>query len=284
MDAEELATALRAWRDRLEPAAVGLPAGGRRRAPGLRRQEVATLAGLTVDYLARLEQGRASNPSPSVLEALSRTLRLSDAEHDHLFRVAGQASSRTARMNRHVTPGVQRLLDRLTDVPVMVLSASWHLVVVNRLGAALLGDLSAALPRERNLIWRYFTGLPDRFVMTAAERRALETEAVADLRAALGRYPHDPDLRALLRDLRRTSERFRELWQRAYVSERTSARKTIEHPQVGRLTLDCDVLTVAGTDLRLVVYTAESGSSDAGALALLGTIGLQAMQSPMVAT
>jgi transcriptional regulator with XRE-family HTH domain len=284
MDAEELATALRAWRDRLDPAVVGLPAGGRRRAPGLRRQEVATLAGLTVDYLARLEQGRASNPSPSVLEALARTLRLSDAEHDHLFRVAGQASSRAARMNRHVTPSVQRLLDRLTDVPVMVLSASWQLVVINRLGAALLGDLSAALPRDRNLIWRYFTELPDRFVMTDPERRALETEAVADLRGALGRYPHDPDLRALLRDLRRTSERFRELWQRAIVTERTSARKTIEHPHVGQLTLDCDVLTVAGTDLRLVVYTAEPGSPDASALELLATIGLQAMHSPALPT
>ncbi|GAA1567912.1 helix-turn-helix transcriptional regulator [Dactylosporangium maewongense] len=280
MDAEELATALRSWRDRLEPTAVGLPAGGRRRAPGLRRQEVATLAGLTVDYLARLEQGRASNPSPSVLEALSRTLRLSDAEHDHLFRVAGQASSRAVRMNTHVTPGVQRLLDRLTDVPVMVLSASWHLVVVNRLGAALLGDLSSAPTRERNMIWRHFTGLPDRFVMTAAQRRALEAEAVADLRVAFGRYPHDRDLRALLRDLRRTSERFRELWNRTDVSERATSRKTIEHPEVGRLTLDCDVLTVAGTDLRLVVYTAESGSADAGALALLATIGTQAMQSP----
>ncbi|MCW3819575.1 helix-turn-helix transcriptional regulator [Micromonospora sp. DR5-3] len=278
MDAEELASALRSWRDRLKPAAVGLPAGGRRRAPGLRRQEVATLAGLTVDYLARLEQGRASNPSPPVLEALSRTLRLSEAEHDHLFRVAGQASSRTARMNTHVTPGAQRLLDRLTDVPVMVLSASWHLVVVNRLGAALLGDLSAAPVRERNMIWRHFTGLPDRFfVMTAEERRALEAEAVADLRVAFGRYPNDRDLRALLRDLRRTSERFRELWKRADVSERVTSRKTIEHPEVGRLTLDCDVLTVAGTDLRLVVYTAESGSSDAGALALLATIGTQAM-------
>jgi hypothetical protein len=187
-------------------------------------------------------------------------------------------------MNTHVTPSVQRLLDRLTDVPVMVLSASWHLVVVNPLGAALLGDLSAARARERNMIWRHFTGLPDRFVMTPAQQRALEAEAVADLRAALGRYPHDRDLRALVRDLRRTSERFRELWKRADVNERTTSRKTIEHPQVGRLTLDCDVLTVAGTDLRLVVYTAESGSSDAGALALLATIGMQAMQNPTLST
>jgi transcriptional regulator with XRE-family HTH domain len=277
MDAQELGAALRAWRDRLDPASVGLSPGSRRRAPGLRRQEVAVLAGLTVDYLARLEQGRAEHPSPSVLEALARALRLSTPEHEHLFRVAGQASSRVNLVDRHITAGVQRLIDRLTDVPVMVLSAAWDLVFMNRLATALFGELPTTPRLERNLVWRYLHGLPDRFVRTEQERDQLEQLAVADLRSALGRYPHDPELRALLRDLRR-HQRFEDRWQQAAVGEPTSSRKTIDHPVVGLLTLDCDILAVTGTGLRLVVYTADPASADAGTLALLATIGSQDMR------
>src|SRR3954464_5349216 len=135
MQREELANCLRAWRDRLEPGDLGLPAGGRRRAPGLRREEVAQLTGLSVDYLARLEQGRATRPSPQVLDALSRTLRLTDAERAHVFRVAGQALPGTGHMRRHVTPSVQRILDRLGDTPVMVIDGAWHVVAWNPLAA-----------------------------------------------------------------------------------------------------------------------------------------------------
>src|SRR3954469_1086861 len=123
MDHDELAGCLRTWRDRLAPEDVGLPAGGRRRAPGLRREEVAQLAGLSLDYLARLEQGRASNPSPSVLAPLARALRLTAGEADPRCRVAGQAPP-AGRISRPLTPGVQRVLDRLTDVPVVVFDAA----------------------------------------------------------------------------------------------------------------------------------------------------------------
>jgi transcriptional regulator with XRE-family HTH domain len=274
VDHDELAACLRSWRDRLSPAEAGLPAGGNRRAPGLRREEVAQLAGLSLDYLARLEQGRASNPSPSVLAPLARALRLTDAERDHLYRVAGQAPP-AGRISGHLTPGVQRVLDRLTDVPVLVADAAWHVVAVNPLGAALLGDLSGRPLRERNILWRHFTGAPSRVVRTPEEDAQLEAEAVADLHEALGRHPDDPDLRALIADLRAVSPRFAELWERRPVATRPSDRKTFEHPEVGRITLDCDHLTVAGSDLRLVVYTAPAGSPDAEALALLGAIGLQ---------
>ena len=274
MDHDELAASLRAWRDRLSPAEAGLPAGGSRRAPGLRREEVAQLAGLSLDYLARLEQGRASNPSPSVLAALARALRLTDPERDHLYRAAGQAPP-AGRMSRHVTPGVQRVLDRLADVPVLVLDAAWHVVAANPLAAALLGDLSGEPLRDRNILWRHFTGRPSRIVRAPEEDAALEAEAVADVHEALGRYPDDPDLRTLIADLREVSPRFAELWEQRPVARRAADRKTIEHPEIGRLTLDCDVLTVAGSDLRLVVYTAPAGSREAEALALLGAIGLQ---------
>src|SRR3954467_15498764 len=116
---DELAACLRTWGARLSPADVGLPAGGRRRAPGLRREEVAQLAGLSVDYLARLEQGRAANPSPSVLAPLARALRLTEAGPAPLYRVAGQAPPLAGHIDRHLTPGVQRVLDRLRDVPVI---------------------------------------------------------------------------------------------------------------------------------------------------------------------
>jgi transcriptional regulator with XRE-family HTH domain len=275
MDHDELAACLRSWRDRLRPADVGLPAGDRRRAPGLRREELAQQAGLSVDYLARLEQGRASNPSPSVLAPLARALRLSDDERDHLFRVAGHAPPGAGRIDRHLTPGVQRVLDRLTDLPVMVFDASGQLVAANRLATALHGDLSGEPPRMRNIVWRHFTGAPSRLVRTPEEDAEAEEAAVADLHEALGRYPDDEPLHELVEDLRRVSPRFAELWGQRTVARQAASRKTLAHPEVGRLTLDCDVLTVAGSDLRLVVYSAPPGSPDAEALALLDAVGLQ---------
>ena len=277
MDHDELARCLRTWRDRLTPGEVGLPAGGRRRAPGLRREEVAQLAGLSVDYLARLEQGRAAHPSPSVLAPLARALRLADDERAHLFRVAGQAEPLAGQINRHITPGVQRVLDRLADVPVVVMDAAWTVVAANPLAVALVGDGARKEdPRDRNIAWRHFTGAPSRFARDPEEDARLEVEAVADLREALGRYPDDAPLRALIADLREASPRFAELWEQRPVARRSASRKTILHPEVGAITLDCDVLTVRDSDLRLIVYTAAPSSPEAGALALLATIGLQA--------
>jgi transcriptional regulator with XRE-family HTH domain len=274
MDADELAGCLRAWRDRLKPADVGLPAGAARRAPGLRREEVAMLAGLSVDYLARLEQGRASHPSPSVLEPLARTLRLTDAERAHLFRVAGQ-STPAGHIDRHITPSVQRVLDRLADVPVVVLDAMWNIVAWTPPAAALHGDYSQKQGRERNVLWQFFTNAPSRIVRDPEEDAAMESEAVADLRDALGRHPEDPALRELIADLQDASPRFAAAWEARPVAQRTSSHKTIEHPQVGRLTLDCDVLTVGGSGLRLVVYTAAPGSPDESALEMIAALGLQ---------
>jgi transcriptional regulator with XRE-family HTH domain len=272
---DDLGQCLRSWRDRLRPADVGLPAGSGRRAPGLRREEVAQLAGLSVDYLARLEQGRARSPSASVLAPLARALRLTDDERAHLFRIAGHAQPTADRMPQHITPGVQRVLDRLSDVPVTVLDASWQQIAANPLATALFGDLSGASPRERNILWRHFTGMPSRVVRNEAEEGVMEAEAVADLHDAVGRYPADERLHALVEDLREVSPRFAELWERRPVRAHIASRKTLLHPEVGELTLDCDALTVGGSDLRLVVYTAPPGSPDAQALALLGAVGLQ---------
>jgi transcriptional regulator with XRE-family HTH domain len=280
MDHEELATCIRAWRDRLEPAEVGLPAGGRRRAPGLRREEVAQLAGVTVDYLARLEQGRATNPSPQVLDALARALRLTDAERAHLYRVARQAPPSAGHINRHVTPSVQRILDRLADTPVMVVDAAWQIVAWNAMATALLGDFSQMDDRGRNIAWQFFAGGRGRVVRDDAEKAQVAAEIVASLHDAVGRYPDDPPLRVLIADLRAASEPFEALWQQHPVARQIASRKTIEHPQLGPITLDCDVLRVAGTDLDLVVYTAEPGTPEASTLAMIGALGLQSFAEP----
>jgi transcriptional regulator with XRE-family HTH domain len=271
----ELGASLRTWRDRVTPAEAGLPSGGQRRAPGLRREEVAQLAGLSVDYLARLEQGRANNPSPSVLGPLARALRLSDDERAHLFRVAGQAAPSEGHIDRHITPSVQRVLDRLGDTPVIVIDACWHVIAANPIAVALVGDASGRTMRERNVIWNVFTEAPSRYVRTAAEELELRHEAVADLREAAGRYPHDVLLNDLISDLRAVSPEFEELWQQRPVRQRNAGRKTIEHPEVGPVTFDCDILTVRDSDLRLIIYTVAPGSEAAGQLALLGAIGIQ---------
>jgi transcriptional regulator with XRE-family HTH domain len=276
MDQDELAGCLRSWRDRLTPEAVGLPAGERRRTPGLRREEVAQLAGLSVDYLARLEQGRAASPSPSVLAPLARALRLTDDERAHLYRVAGQAPPLAGHIDSHLTPGVQRVMDRLGDVPVVVIDAAYTVVASNRLAVALVGDSGrSGEPRDRNIAWRHFTGGASRFVRAAEERDRMSQEVVGDLRAALGRYPDDTGLRTLIGDLRAASPEFAALWEQRPVAVRAASRKTIDHPEIGLVTLDCDSLNVVGSDLRLIVYTAEPGSPAAGALELLATIGLQ---------
>jgi transcriptional regulator with XRE-family HTH domain len=288
----ELGASLRHWRDRVSPAAVGLPANGPRRSPGLRREELALLAGLSEDYVTRLEQGRSTHPSGQVLAALARALQLSADERSYLFRLAGQQPPASGRISGHLTPGVQRLLRRLDDIPVGVYDAAWTLVAWNQTWAALMGDPSAQRGRERNLLWRYFTGPhgnqphgnqphgtgpQSRVLRTEQEDAEFAAETVADLRGAAARYPNDDDLRGLIGDLNRVSARFAGLWQARAIGTHTADRKRIDHPEAGLLTLDCDVLTVQGADLRVIAFTAEPGSSDAEKLALLRVIGLQAM-------
>ncbi|GAA0343731.1 helix-turn-helix transcriptional regulator [Actinoallomurus spadix] len=265
------------WRDRLSPEVVGLPAGGQRRAPGLRREELALLAGISVDYITRLEQGRAANPSPQVVEALARALRLSNGERAHLFCLAGLVPPGPDTVPAYITPSVQRMLDRLAGTPVAVYDAAWTLLVANPPYAALMGDPSGWRGNERNAVWRNFLGYESRVRQTPETQHALRTALVAGLRAAVGRYPADQPLRRLVAELRARSELFAELWDSGAVGRHEAARKTIDHPQVGAVTLDCDVVTVAGSDLNIMIYTAEPGTEDAERLALLTVLGTQSL-------
>ncbi|MCD7437323.1 helix-turn-helix transcriptional regulator [Streptomyces lincolnensis] len=265
---------LRAWRDRLSPADAGFTATPGRRAQGLRREEVAQLAGLSVDYVLRLEQGRARNPSAQVVAALARTLQLSRDERDRLYRSAGLLPPRDGTVDTHVPPGVQRLVARLGDVPIGVFAADWTLVWWNPLWSALIGDASALPVSERNLARALFgDGIAHAATLAVRSERgpdAFEASIVADLKDTVARYPADAGLDALVRDLRATSEAFARHWATPTgAAPHATDRKTVRHPAVGDILLDCDVLLVPGADLRVVAYTAATGTDDADRLDLL---------------
>ncbi|MGI5353064.1 helix-turn-helix transcriptional regulator [Streptomyces sp. CA-250714] len=272
------AALLRAWRDRLSPADAGFTATPGRRAPGLRREELAQLAGLSVDYVLRLEQGRANNPSAQVVGALARALQLSRTERDQLYRSAGLLPPQDGTISTHVPPGVQRLGARLRDVPIGVFTADWTLVWWNTMWSALHGDPSAFPAAERNLARALFgTGAAHAALRPVRSERGEEAFAasiVADLRDAVSRYPSDAQLDRLVRELRETSGAFAHYWDTETVAaQHTTEQKTIRHPEIGDILLDCDVLLVPGADLRMVTYTAATGSSDAGKLDLLRVTG-----------
>ena len=269
---------VRRSRDRVAPATVGLPAGRRRRATGLRREELAGLAGISADYLTRLEQGRATAPSTQVVESLARALRLSDPERDLLHRLAGHVAPGPDLVPSRVSASVQRLLDRLASTPVAVFDAALTLIVANPAYDAVMGDTSTWRGIERNAVWRNLVGPGSRVVHTGQEQADLVAGQVANLRLAAARYPADRPLRRLVARLTALSPRFVELWDSVpEPGPDPSRRKTVDHPAVGLLALDCDVLTVTTDDLHIMVYTAEPGTEDADRLDLAIVLGTQSL-------
>jgi transcriptional regulator with XRE-family HTH domain len=279
MDSWEFGRTVRRWRDRVQPTTVGVPVGGRRRATGLRREELAGLAGISVDYLTRLEQGRATSPSVQVVEALARGLRVSDAERDLLFRLAGHATPGLDVVSSRITPSVQRLLDRLAHTPVAVFDATWTLIVANAPYDAVMGPTTSWRGIERNSVWRHLVGPGSRAVHTRAEQAEFEARLVADLRLTAARYPADQRLKQLIRDLGAQSPRFVKLWDSGTLEphQEFGRHKIIDHPDVGHIALDCDTLVVAADDLRIMIYTAEPETEDAERLALAVVLGTQSL-------
>jgi transcriptional regulator with XRE-family HTH domain len=278
-----LGATIHAWRDRLTPAAAGLPAGRARRAVGLRREDLAELAGVSVDYIVRLEQGRATTPSAQVVSALARALQLSRPERDHLYRLAGLQPPPDGTITDHIPPGMQRVLTRLGDTPVVVFAADYQLIWWNRGWAALLGDPSSVPAEDRNLVRVRFPVGAERTTFTGwpivSENDEITDRAiVADLRRAAARYPGDPRLAALIKRTLNGNARFAQLWHDGAVDRHIEDHKTIHHPDVGDITVDCDVLSDADTDLKIIIYTVVPGSEDETKLDLTRVVGVRSVR------
>jgi transcriptional regulator with XRE-family HTH domain len=275
MDRGELADFLRRRRERLTPADVGMPAGVRRRAAGLRREEVAQLAGMSTDYLARLEQARGPQPSAQVLAALARALRFTDDERDHLYYLAGRTPPAPRRSNTHVSPGLLHVLDHLTDSAAFVVSDLGEILVQNAVARALQGDESGRAGLERYMVWRWFTGSMSRERFPEQDWPIHARTHVADLRATAARRAGDPDVVELIGALTEASAEFRALWAEHEVAVRRAYRKRMIHPEVGELDLLCEVMASTSGDQMLVVLFAEPGSDTREKLDLLRVIGTQ---------
>lgn len=275
MDAAQLAHFLRSRREQIQPADVGLATGPWRRTPGLRREEVAALAAMSVDYYTRLEQQRGPRPSVGVVAALARALRLTRDEADHLWRLAGHQPPPRFTPTQHVSPALLRILDSLDDIPAMVVSDLEETLAQNRLAIALVGDHSALTGPARSLIWRWFLDPASRRLHPDDFHAHHSRELVSDLRAASVRRGGDAVSTRMIRELLAGSTEFRGLWARHDVQVLRSQTKRIVHPDVGMLELECLRLVNDDDGQRLLLFTAPKGSETAGRLRLLSVIGSQ---------
>ncbi|GAB3227725.1 helix-turn-helix transcriptional regulator [Glycomyces halotolerans] len=268
MDRQQLADFLRVRRAAIRPGDVGLPEGSRRRTPGLRRQEVAQLAGISVEYYIRLEQARSPKPSAQVLGALARALVLDRDERAHLFHLVGDPPD-PIPPDREVPDSVLNLLGGLGDFPAFVVNAAYDMIAWNRLSAVFMPFLEELEPEQRNILRRSFTS-PD-FAEHLADpyHEAFLRECVADVRAGLARNPNDASLRSLVDQLLRASPEFGAMWADHEVRVRNRTTKRIDHPDAGPIEVDCQVFEVTGFDLRLIMYVPVPGSPSAAAIAKL---------------
>jgi transcriptional regulator with XRE-family HTH domain len=274
MDRVQLADFLRRRREALQPEDVGLPRGPRRRTRGLRREEVAALASMSTDYYSRLEQQRGPQPSEPMLAAIARGLRLTQAERDHLFRLAGHTAPATGHGSDHPSPALMRVLDRL-DTPAQVMSDLGYTLAQNRFAVALLGDQTIFTGLARSVVYRWFTDPAERAIYPRADHPYHSRVYTAGLRARLSAHGDDSRARELIDALGRDSDEFAELWNRHEVTERTSDRKRMVHPAIGTIELDCQTLNAESQGQILLVYTATPGSEDYDKLQLLSVIGAQ---------
>lgn len=274
MERDQLADFLRRRREAMRPAEVGIADGPRRRTTGLRREEVAALAGMSVDYVVRLEQGRSSQPSVQLLGALARALRLSDDERDHLFHLAGHRPPPADGVARLARAGLIRMLDLLGDTPALVLSDLGEALAQNRAALLLMGDHTGLSGDRRYVAYRWFTDPAVRAITPPEERERHGRQLVADLRAAAGRRSGDSTVSGLVDRLQAASADFRRLWAEHEVAVRRSDRKTLLHPRVGRLQMDCETLVTPDQGQQLLVLT-PADAETRERLELLRVIGIE---------
>lgn len=270
---DDLAGFLRTRRSRVDPATVGIPTDSRRRVEGLRREEVAHLSGVSVDYYVRLEQGRATQPSEQVLDALARVLGLDETEREHLYRLARQRRRRAKSPSGRLRPELLRVLDLVTDAPALIMDHRLNVVAGNRLAGLLYGREIPGLNTARHI----FLEEAERGLYADWENCTLDV--VGHLRLAAGKYPDDPRLTSLIGELAMGSQRFRRLWARADVRARTHGRKAYLHPLVGLLELHQENFALPDeSGMELLVLTAEPGSPTEDGLRLLGALSGNAVE------
>ena len=267
LNRDELAAFLRARRTRVTPREAGLPETGRRRTPGLRRQEVAQLAGMSVDYYIRLEQGRGPSPSRQVLGALARALMLNGDERDYLFRMGGEAVPEPVRPSREITPGIRRLLDSMPTTPAYVVDAAYNVLAWNTLATRFIGDLAGYT--DRNMIRWTFRRSPADVVWDDEHFVRFTRSTVADLRANYARYPGDPEIESLVSEMLALSPQFAEMWAEYEVEVRSPMVKRVDHPDAGPLEFECQVLHINETGQRLIAYCVAPGSPTESAFVLM---------------
>ncbi|WP_308492186.1 helix-turn-helix transcriptional regulator [Microbacterium terrisoli] len=277
MDRITLADFLRHRREALQPGDIGLPEGARRRAPGLRREEVAQLTGMSVDYYTRLEQRRGPQPSEQMLAALARALRLTDSERDYLFRVAGHSAPDRRTSLPHVAPALLRVLDRLEDTPALIMSDLAETLVANRMATSLFGDSAARTGFARSDVYRWFTEPAARAIYPQDDHPRQSRALVANLRVAYGAMGPRSRAGELVRALQSASDEFAELWERHEVAARFEDHKTLIHPELGPIELDCQVLFTEDQSQALLVLTAPPHTEAAQKLELLAVLGTQRM-------
>ncbi|MFH8498986.1 helix-turn-helix transcriptional regulator [Streptomyces coeruleorubidus] len=274
MQRDQLADFLRRRRETMRPAEVGIADGPRRRTSGLRREEVARLAGMSVDYVVRLEQGRSSRPSVQLLGALARALRLSDDERDHLFHLAGHQPPPADGVARLARAGLIRMLDLLGDTPALVLSDLGEVLAQNRAALLLTGNHTGFSGDRRYAVYRWFTDPAARAVTPPEDQQRYARQLVADLRAAAGRRTGDSMVAGLVDRLQAASADFRRIWAEHEVAVRRADRKTLLHPRVGHLLLDCETLVTPDQGQQLLVLT-PADAETRERLELLRVIGVE---------
>ncbi|MFF4777369.1 helix-turn-helix transcriptional regulator [Microtetraspora fusca] len=258
MNRGELADFLRRSRGRLRPLDVGLPEGPRRRTPGLRREEIAQLSGMSFDYYMRLEQARSPQPSTQMLAALARALRLGDDERDHLYLLSGHRPPAARPAGEEISPGVRHLLDRLRDTPVQVVSDLGYLLTQNAKAEALFDPVCKVDGEDRNIVWAWFTNPRLREPYTAEEWEQGSRRHVADLRVTVARRGGDAASTNLVQRLLARSDEFAELWALHEVRVNRNRRIRMHRPGIGTIEFDVETLLTPADDQRLLIYTAPS--------------------------
>ncbi|MEU0943584.1 helix-turn-helix transcriptional regulator [Streptomyces canus] len=277
----ELGAFLRSRRARIRPADVGLPSGPRRRVPGLRRDEVAQLAGASVDYYNELERGAGSQPSEQMIAALARALRLTADERDYLYHLADRPVPVHGSAASHIHPGMLDLLTRLTSTPAQVITDLHVTLVQNPLAVALLGDHSGFRGPRASFIHRWFTDPAARNLYPEADHEGQSRAFVADLRAAAARRDtKDTEAGSMISSLLDVSPEFAALWADHDVAFRRNDRKRLNHPALGVIEVNCLNLFSEDGRQRLLWFTPAVGTDSADALDLLAVIGTQQIIEP----